>query len=171
LGKAGAFPTVAQCGWPVVQGADCRVRETIGTPVPGAPHISPLVSLMLRDCYGVAVVNLRSARAGPELRRPCGPPSAVHQRAQQLQANLEAHPVDRKVSERFTKATPSPVTSPIRGAVRSHAGGWAPAAGALTGPQSDVFPGESAARHTYVAAPLGTAGGHWRAAPALASPD
>jgi hypothetical protein len=55
---------------------------------------------------GVAFVNLQSARTGPELRRPSGAPSAVHQRAQVLPATLEAHRVDRKVSDKFTKAAP-----------------------------------------------------------------
>ncbi len=39
------------------------------------------------------------------------------------------------------------------------------------GPEDTVFPGEQAARDHYVAALPGTAGGHWRAAPALVSPD
>ena len=56
-------------------------------------------------------VRGRSARAGPELRWPSGAPSAVHQRAQQVPANLEARRNDRKVSDRFTKATPSSITA------------------------------------------------------------
>jgi hypothetical protein len=54
---------------------------------------------------GVAFVNLQSFRAGPELRRPSGAPSAVHQRTQQVPANLEAHRVDRKVSDRLGAVT------------------------------------------------------------------
>ena len=58
----------------------------------------------------VAFINLQAARAGPELRRPSGAPSAVQQRAQQVPANLEAHRVDRKVSDRLTKAAPSSIS-------------------------------------------------------------
>ena len=57
---------------------------------------------------GVAFVNFHSTRAGPEPRRPSGAPSVVHRRAQQVPANREAHRVGRTISDKFTKATPSP---------------------------------------------------------------
>ena len=61
-------------------------------------------ALVLGD--GVAFVNLHWTRAGPEPRRPSGAPPVVHRRPQQVPANLEAHRVDRTISDKFTKATP-----------------------------------------------------------------